>query len=457
MATTIPTPQDKLESSLDDSRWCVSEDVEWKPEDEERLELVRRIANSEAFQKSTRLPGLLSYLAHCTLTHNRAGLTEQAIAQAVFGKAKDFNPTEDSLVRVYMRQLRLRLHEYFHSVGRDEPIVIEVPKGGYVLAFHSQHQSIALPEHRSVASITAAETLSPSAPKRYRLSALLPWALFAVALVFAGAGWMRHLPPAVRDLPPWPIDQVIEPGRQTTMVQADGSYVLRLLGDQEITLDQYADHHYSDKLIPTTATPGERRLFGYLQASRITSMADVRAASAITALAGSLRPNIVIRSAKELNGTMLTSGNFILVGAKTSNPWAEMYEDRLNFRLVEEGIMGGRYIQNRSPKPGEHSSYTLTGPTGFSGDDYATLSLVPGMGEQGSVLLIQGLRLEGTEAAIRFLASDDSRKLLAEKLRSANSGKLPHYFEALLHSHSVGGSAVSVDCIAVRAVPPTRH
>jgi hypothetical protein len=79
------------------------------------------------------------------------------------------------------------------------------------------------------------------------------------------------------------------------------------------------------------------------------------------------------------------------------------------------------------------------------------------MDEHGTVLLLQGLRLEGTEAAIRFLSNDESRRDLAMELKTANGGTLPRYFEALLHSHSMGGSAASVDCIAVRIVSSTKH
>lgn len=452
MATTVPIDA-KVGSFADGLRGSAPKAASSLAEDDERLQLVERIASSEAFHKSSRLPVLLRYLAHCTLSHNRAGLTEQAIGRAVFDKPKDFHPTEDSSVRVYVRQLRLRLHEYYHSVGHNERIVVEIPKGAYALAFHTQYQTAPVPEGTHLPN-TASPEAAAIHPTRHAsvLAKWLPWALFAVTSILALVGWSRHASPPANNLPPWPLGQVIEPNRQTTMVLADGSYVLRLLGNHEITLDQYADHHYADKIIPPNLTSGERRLFGYLQASQITSMADVRAATAITSLAGPLRSNIVIRSAKEVSGEALTKGNFILVGAKTSNPWAEMYEDRVNFRLVEEGLEGRRYIQNRSPKSGEQTMYSLSGPTGISGEDYATISLIPGTGKQGSVLLIQGLRLEGTEAAIRFLADDDSRRLLRDKLKSSNNGQLPEYFEALLHAHSVGGAAVSIDCIAVRIV-----
>jgi hypothetical protein len=419
---------------------------------DDRAQLIERIAESEAFQKSARLPVLLRYLAERTLANDRAGLTEQAIGQAVFGKPRNFHPTEDSSVRVYIRQLRLRLHEYYQAVGQDERIIVDIPKGGYSLAFHPRHPQPLLSEALPLnPADSRAESSNAKASVFQRSPTWVPWLLFAATLILATIGWYRSTRSADQGMPPWPMDQVLAPGQQTTIVLADGSYVLRLLENRDISLDEYADHHYSDSLIPHDATEGELRLFHYLQSSQLSSMADVRAASAITSMAGILRGNIVLRSAKEINGKMLASGNVILVGAKTSNPWEELYEDHLNFRL------NGGYIRNRSPQAGEPSVYSVTGPTGFSGEDYATISLVPGLGDHGNVLLLQGLRLEGTEAAIRFLSDAESRRDLATKLKAANGGKLPRYFEALLHSHSMGGSAASVDCIAVRIVSTTKR
>lgn len=422
----------------------------WGGANDDRLQLIERIAQSEAFQKSARLPVLFRYLAERTLANDRAGLTEQAIGQAVFDKPRDFHPTEDSSVRVYIRQLRLRLHEYYQAVGQDERITVDIPKGGYSLAFHPRHPQPLLDKAVLVPPDSRAESSNAGTSLFQRSPIWVPWLLFAATLILATAGWYRSTRSADQGMPPWPIDQVLVPGEQTTIVLADGSYVLRLLGDRDISLDEYADHHYSDSLIPHDATPAELRLFHYLQSSQLSSMADVRAASAITSMAGVLRGNIVLHSAKEISGKMLASGNVILIGAKTSNPWEELYEDHLNFRL-------NGHVSNLSPQAGEPSVYSTTGPTGFSGEDYATISLVPGLGEHGNVLLLQGLRLEGTEAAIRFLSDAESRHDLATKLKAANGGKLPRYFEALLHSHSMGGSAASVDCIAVRIISPAKH
>jgi len=59
----------------------------------------------------------------------RTTLTEQHIGNALFHKPSDYSPLEDSSVRVHVRQLRLKLHEYFNEDGRNEPIILEIPKG----------------------------------------------------------------------------------------------------------------------------------------------------------------------------------------------------------------------------------------------------------------------------------------------------------------------------------------
>jgi hypothetical protein len=415
---------------------------------------VERIAGSEPFQKSSRLPALLRYLAVCTLQNDRSGLTEQAIGRTVFGKPRDFNPADDSSVRVYMRQLRLRLHEYYQNSGPDEKIILEIPKGGYALAFHRrQFPTLSSLE---IVPVDGEPESKGFPPTLRRLSPWIPWLFVSASLLLAVMGWFRGSRAANSNAPVWPISQVIQPGQQTTLVLADASYVLHLLGDREIPLDEYADRHYSDHLIPKDASEGELRLFHYLQSSQITSMADARAAFAVSALAGSQRDNITIRSAKELNGNILSNGNFIFVGAHTSNPWVQLYQDQLNFRLLDGGKNGNRSIENRSPRPDEQHAYFITESTGHSGDDYATISLVPGRGQQGDALLVQGIRLEGTDAAIRFLASSDGRNQIMEKLKSANGGALPRYFEVLLHAHSVAGSPATIDCIAARPLLPSR-
>lgn len=100
-----------------------------------RWELAERVAASRSFQKTTRLRDFLLYVCRQTLAGEPATLTEHEIGCAVFGRAPEYTPAEDSIVRVQARQLRLRLDEYFQNEGAGETMVIEIPRGSYVAVF----------------------------------------------------------------------------------------------------------------------------------------------------------------------------------------------------------------------------------------------------------------------------------------------------------------------------------
>jgi len=416
-----------------------------------RWQLVERIAQSEPFQKSTRLPKLLLYLARHTINGDRRKLTEQAIGQAVFGKGQHYDPAEDSSVRVYARQLRLRLYEYYHSLGLNEELIVSVPKGGYALDFSPASS----PSPNPLRTVPPLDSPSDSHPAfRFSRTILLGCssAILLALTLFFGFEWYRatlmQTPPV-----PWPLSNVISKGMSTTLVTADAGFALRMLGDQEVSLDSYIDRSYLQPILPKHMSENESIVLHYFDSSRITSDADVEAAAVISSLAGSSSEGLSIRSARDINANDLSHGNFIFVGSKTSNPWVELLDSRMNFQIVENGPHGSRYVLNRNPQPGEKKIYQSESMgTLASGDDYAVVALLPAKAGTGKSLLLEGVRMEGTKAAIALLRSQIGRAKLQNKLASLNGGRAPQYFEALLHAQSVAGATISVDVIAGRVV-----
>jgi TolB-like protein/Flp pilus assembly protein TadD len=59
-------------------------------------------------------------------------LKETVIGVEVFGRKPDYDPHRDSVVRTEVAKLRARLLEYYAGAGADDPVIIEIPKGGYV-------------------------------------------------------------------------------------------------------------------------------------------------------------------------------------------------------------------------------------------------------------------------------------------------------------------------------------
>src|SRR5580704_1350353 len=142
---------------------------------DKRWQLVQRIVSSPPFQKSTRLRDLLHFITEQTIHGKAHELTEQHIGNALFHKPSDYRPLEDSSVRVHVRQLRLKLHEYFNEDGRNEPLILDIPKGSYAPVFRTAAKATDLLP-------AIASTVIPVGVWRRR--AMVPWALCAILGVF---------------------------------------------------------------------------------------------------------------------------------------------------------------------------------------------------------------------------------------------------------------------------------
>jgi hypothetical protein len=57
----------------------------------------------------------------------------------VFDRGADFDPRQDTIVRVQGRRLRDRLADYYRGQGVDRSVVISLPKGHYVPTYQWRH------------------------------------------------------------------------------------------------------------------------------------------------------------------------------------------------------------------------------------------------------------------------------------------------------------------------------
>lgn len=412
-----------------------------------RWQLVERILNTGPFQKSINLHTLLSYLAKYSILGRVDVLTERQIGVAVFGKPAGYSPAEDSAVRVHVRQLRLRLHEYFDQEGRHEILRVDIPKGSYVLEFQGgepEAQPEPVPTSESSTEIR-------KAARKIALREVLFWGAIAAAIVCA-FGWYRAARKAVPTPVPWPLNAVIQPDRQTRIVVSDSSTMLRQLGTQEITLDEYLRPGFRESMFPPHLDAGFSRLLTYISDSQLTSFADLTVYSSLKKIAGPLDTQLVLTSARDLDRRDLERGNYVFVGSPTSNPWVLLFANQLNFQEVEDGIGGKMYFLNKKPLPGEQKIYQGLAQTGAGGQDYATISLLPGGMGQGNVLILQGLRQEGTEALGELLANPDDRAQLERALANHGDPQNSPYFEALIRAEAVAGAPVSIQIVTVRTI-----
>ena len=153
----------------------------------EDLNLLRehadRIVRSGALGRSRSYARLLEFLVACS----SEGRTpkELEIAMEVFGKGPDFDPSQDSMVRVYAHNLRQKLDQFYAAEGRADSGRLSLARGEYRV-------SIVAPD----VAPAAAEPPSPR-PSRRRPSPLatrrrgkwLPLAAAALLAVGGIVGW----------------------------------------------------------------------------------------------------------------------------------------------------------------------------------------------------------------------------------------------------------------------------
>lgn len=422
---------------------------------DERWQLVQRIVCSPHFQKSTRLRELLQYIVEQTLHGNAHELTEQHIGNALFHKPSDYSPLEDSSVRVHVRQLRLKLHEYFNEDGRNESIVLEIPKGSYAPVFRAAQKAEAL-----TAAIEPTAIPALAWPRR----AMLPWALCGILAMLSGVLAYRvlsHRAPPPQSLAPatlsWPFSQIFDSRHQTIIVVADSNYgMARILSSQPGSLEQYLHREFLQGPGASKIGAANSPLSEYLFSSTLTSFADVADVVALYRMAGPLQTQVLVRYPRDLRMRDLDHNNFVFIGSPGSNPWVTLLQDKLNFRETE-GVVGNsaKAFLNKNPLPGEQAQYEGLRWTGTMGEDYATISLLPNPTHDGSVLVLQGLQQEGTEAAGRFLADEENQRLLMSALHisTAESRSQNIWFEALIRSRTVSGAPNSTTLVAVRRIP----
>src|SRR5262245_56340506 len=144
---------------------------------------LQRIVSSRVFAASARMSRFLRFTVEETIAGRGEDLKEITIGLAVFDRAPDYVPRIDPIVRVEARRLREKLAQYYDADGKEDSIIIELPRGGYAPVFRQRAESAVTvaPGVTEVSSNpaekTATETTAPPA-RSWRN-------LFVIAIVIA--------------------------------------------------------------------------------------------------------------------------------------------------------------------------------------------------------------------------------------------------------------------------------
>lgn len=381
---------------------------------------------------SEALRHLLLYLADHAVLYPGQPAKEKEIALGVFSRPADFDPRTDSVVRVHAGRLRSKLAEYYMGEGTLDQVVLEIPKGAYLLVSHYRESSV---QERAVAP---AQMDAPPAPpgKSSVFSAKLAaciGVLVAVAAVsyYIGRPWAAPLPA--------PEGKALQVFWKGFFAPADAPLIIfgnpRFVGS-----DFEGMRYFRDSDDPRSAV-----------IDTFTSVGELAGVFEITRLLSSLGQSPILRRAQLLTWDDAVDRNLVIVGSPTSiralreQPFLQ--EFRFKDRTTEPRPGAGAIVNNH-PRPGEEPIYfgPDTRPYAF---DYAVVARLPGLRASRWTLVLAGITSYGTQAAAEMVCRDRLVEQLLAKLGTAG-GTPPKFFESLIRVKVSGGVPMQSEVLITR-------
>ena len=443
---------------------------------DERGALVQRIVSSAHFVKAPQLTDLLIYVTRRALEDKATSLSEYELGCNALGRRADFNPNEDNIVRVQVRHLRKKLEDYFLTEGREEPVILTIPKGAYVPCFSPRPEplpapptSTATPANDPFHPVPPPNGRAVSGTSRRRWTGAAAAGLVCLCLVLSAVAFrfwreadeLRSRVPPLEDRIPVSEDvlwsKIFASGQTTTIVVADSCLaMLQDILDIDVPIEDIIGSSATAKIIDGVKDKQLQSALRLLATRQYTSFGDAIVAGRLLRLSEYYRGRPRIRYARYLDTREFKSGNFILIGSRRSLPWVQLFEPQLNFYVEQDAKPHSYRFRNRSPKPGEQAYYGggLGGKN--QAESYADIAIVPNLSGNDYVVIISGLVGAATEAAGEFLTSREFSSTLAKLLRERPGGGSARYAEILLQVKTMPGTAGVPRIISQRLLSPPK-
>jgi len=409
-------------------------------EREQCLAQIEKLVSSHVLHGSESLCKLLRYLAKHALEHPGTPIKEYQIATEVFGRSDDFDPQLDSMVRVQAGRLRGKLAEYYGANGAEDPVIVDLPKGTYVVAFH--HRVNAAKPHLNNAEANAPAATSTKGGRKWVAAVLsLGFLLGLATLTIFGLLWSRNsaqaglaresevAPAAFRVF--W--NGFVSGHEEPWVIFSNAAFV----GRPETGMRYY----------DSTRDKGSFILDHY------TGVGEVLAVHELDRVFGVLHRQIRLKRGNLFSLDDAKNNNLIFVGSPFENltlleiPGTQEFIFR---RMTSGSRKDEEAIVNIHPQPGEAKEYLPSPRNASLTEDYAVIGLVRGINPSQAVLILAGTTTIGTQAAVEYVCRQSSVEELLLRLPVSQTGQLKP-FEAVIRVKVTRGVPVGTELVALRS------
>ncbi len=389
---------------------------------EEKLAQLERILQSRTLHGSDSLKAFLRFVVDKSIEDEESQLKEYVIATEVFGRGKGFDSRLDSVVRVQASRLRTKLHEYYKTEGRHDPVVVELPKGQYTPVFSYAHDD----GHKLTNATAAIHEIDEHDDKSEERQ--------AISLLWNDL--IRLSDPALVVFSNTVFHGTYEDG----MMLYNSLSVLEGNGD-------------SSALAQGMPVNGEGQL---PRIDHYTGIGELMGVYFLSDFFARVHHPFRLKRSLLLSWDDAKSENIVVLGSPAENFFLldlPIKQDFV-FRWVKDEH--GRHVNaivNTTPRPGEEETYLAKqfGPSpSHISEDYAVVSLLPGLAEKNRLLILAGINTFGTQAAAEYVTRPERIKDLISHLNTAIEGQPPHlpaYYQILLRVKVNGGVPVQISYV----------
>jgi hypothetical protein len=416
-----------------------------------RWVLTQRVVAGPQFARSALLCNFLSYVVSETLAGRSAAISEHKIGVAVFGRSPSYRTDDDNIVRNYARQLRKRLAEHFSGVGSDETVWIDIPVGGYVPSFVTapiddlSERGISQSETRAFPEAATGERPAPASAKLSFRRALVAFGgvvAFVTLACFIGSRILLRAPAEDMSHTLW--RAILTDSSSTFIVPSDvGFNLLEDMAHQAFPLSSYIKGAFAES--PDGHV--NNHTDSDLRTQEYTDFVSTQIIAMITRRPEYDPKRAFLRFPRDLRINDLKTGNALIIGSVSANPWAGLIDSNANFHILPSRDMESASIVNTRPVAGEAKTYASHWNEPAH-DTYALILFLPNLSGSGHVLAVEGLDVAGTQAAAEVLFHPDSIASILKSAQQTDGSLRP--FEILIRATSIESNAAGTQIIASR-------
>jgi hypothetical protein len=400
---------------------------------------IERIVHSEQFRSSEVLRRLLTFLSEKAIAGEADNLKEYVVAIDGLGKSSSYDPQHNSAVRIQMGRLRQRLAEYYRTEGKNDPMVVDLPKGRFRLTFEQRSNTPTLQDNSPPATprLYSTEFSDFSARRAPKLTLLQPVAGLVAVVLLLGLGYLagrstgRQENVAGRrsqDLEAlWapflsrklPLIVSIEDPLFAEIRSNPGVYV------RDRSMNEWSDVVSSAALNKLTLALNQSEMH---PSRYYTAFGEAEASFLLGGLLKTPESALSIVRTSQLSWQQLADNNVIFVGVQNL-----FFNQLRNMPIAPQLVPELNGVRDEHPGKGQPSFYAdeyTTAPS-EQGTIYALVTHLPGPNGKNDIESFTSNRSAGYLGAVQSFTDPQFARMLSTKLKGQTGGNVPRFYQVL--------------------------